>query len=192
MQFDVTMAEEHAKELLPKDHPQNRADLYRQAGEMLQDLQQRPGNNDAVIFATLQNWIFADNYGGNDETDRYQVLLIARDVMQSRIVQHQLERQGYVLTTGGNYPEYKKEPADIPGELEQKAALFKKCVQMTADERAAYIDTGCFNSYIQAYMCLVLREMGKDDAEIVTAKQMLKNMLEDYRAADAEKTTGEQ
>lgn len=56
---------------------------------------------------------------------------------------------------------------------------------MVDAERAAVIDTGCFNSFIAAYMVLSMRCAGFSDDQIRTAENTLHVTLEDVCALDA-------
>ena len=192
--FDFVLAEDHATELLPAldAEPMQEPSITEKAIELLRDLRKRMHGNEAAIYATLSNWAAADAEGGNDESDKHKATLLARDVMGSTILRGYLQQRGFYEDTAGNYPEWKKAPADSPAELEQAAALFEECAQMTDKQRAAYINTGCFNSYIAAYMCLVLQEMGTDAAQITEARQTLRRVLDTFRAEDAKAATGEQ
>ena len=188
--FDFVLAEDHATELLPAldAEPMQEPSITEKAIELLRDLRKRMHGNEAAIYATLSNWAAADAEGGNDESDKHKATLLARDVMGSTILRGYLQQRGYYEDTAGNYSEWKKAPADDPA---QAAALFEECAQMTDKQRAAYINTGCFNSYIAAYMCIV-QEMGTDAEQITEARQTLRRVLDTFRAEDAKAATGEQ
>lgn len=191
--FDFVLAEDHATELLPALNAEPmQPDGCTKAAELVQDLLQRMHHDTAAVYATLCNWAAADAEGGEDESERHKTALLAKDLLRDHIARDYLRQQGFYEDTAGNCPQWKRQPADDPAELEQATALFKQCAQMTDKQRAAYINTGCFNSYIAAYMCLVLQEMGTDAAQITEARQTLRRVLDTFRAEDAKAATGEQ
>ena len=58
---------------------------------------------------------------------------------------------------------------------------------MPQEERDAIIDSGCFNSIIEGYMVLAMRDVGVDEATVQNARGALDNIFDWKTAADARK-----
>lgn len=70
-------------------------------------------------------------------------------------------------------------------EIAEAAAVFKRYASMSKADRAAVIDTGMFNSIIEAYLTVTLYSMNAPKAKIELARGVLKAVLDDTPAAVA-------
>ena len=118
--FNFVLAEDHATELLPALDAQ--PTLHERAADLLQDLLQRMHGDTAAVYATLSNWAAADAEGGNDESDKHTITLLAKDAAQGIILRDYLQQRGFYEDTAGNFAEWKKAPADDPAEPTKSAA----------------------------------------------------------------------
>lgn len=69
-------------------------------------------------------------------------------------------------------------------ELQANIQIFSEYVNKTEEERASIINTGMFNSFIEAYLIATLEDMGKDAEEIEEAKRTLKSILDTTSAME--------
>lgn len=70
-------------------------------------------------------------------------------------------------------------------EIAEAAQVFRQYVNMSEAERAAVINTGMFNSFIEAYLTVTLYSMNLPIEKIRLAQGVLKSVLDDTQAAEA-------
>lgn len=107
MQFDVKVAEDHAKELLPKDHPQNReANKWELAAETLQQMRVLFNYDDAAVYVHLLACIM--DAADSENWERHTNLLNAEELLKGTIVNKWMQGQGYYYETEGEQRRWKK------------------------------------------------------------------------------------
>lgn len=70
-------------------------------------------------------------------------------------------------------------------ERQAAADAFKRFLKMPHAERAAAVNSGMFNSFIEAYLVLTLYSMNAPKQQIALAKGVLKEILDDTPAEAA-------
>ena len=69
--------------------------------------------------------------------------------------------------------------------MNEKTEILLQYARMKDAERAAVIDTGCFNNFVRAYTVIAMRRAGLTDDAIRATENELTAALDDLRALDA-------